>query len=351
MRPVISFSACLGVLAYLGETHAARPELQHVRPATFLANFSAYYKANLPALVQFGHWSEVFAEPWNLTSFAAMNGDLEVGVQQGSHGHVRRRGKALSYARLFSFVTERKFSEVRQNGESSFVFDYNRLRKSTLRNSLKYMEQLVPRLTSTASNSSLVLSIAHKRTGVMFHAHTEAYFFLGEGRKRWFLLPPHSARVPGIPNLRRPEDVRMSIATFVAQYGAAPLAAVRDFPGLVDVEQAPNSMLFIPNGWYHATWTAVSSFGASVHPEEGFCYSFETAAQCHYRWDDPDDLFGVDDEPGSKYLPDGSVRWTNVAGSDEDEDDEEEDEDHAEEDEGDEADDELEHQREDEEEL
>ena len=100
MRPVISFSACLGVLAYLGETHAARPELQHVRPATFLANFSAYYKANLPALVQFGHWSEVFAEPWNLTSFAAMNGDLEVGVQQGSHGHVRRRGKALSYARL-----------------------------------------------------------------------------------------------------------------------------------------------------------------------------------------------------------------------------------------------------------
>ena len=350
MRLAISFSACFGMLIHLSELDATRVGLQHVSPATFLANFSVYYKANRPALVQFEHWSEVFAEPWNLTAFAAMNKHLEVGVQQGSYEHVRRRGKALRFARLWSFVTDPKFSEVRRNGESSFIFDYNQLRKSTLRNSLKYMDKLVPSLTRTMSNSSLVLSIAHKSTGVMFHAHTEAYFFLGEGRKRWFLLPPHSSRVPGIPNVRRPEDVRMSIAAFVAQYGSASGSAWRDFPELIDLEQAPNSMLFIPNGWYHATWTEVSSFGASVHPEEGFCYSFETAAQCHYRWDDPDDLFGVDDEPGSKYLPDGTVQWTNLAGSDDDEDDEEDDEDHAEEDEGEETD-EYEHQQEDEREL
>ena len=327
------------MLAHLSEMHAARAELQHVSPATFLANFSVYYKANLPVLVQFGHWSEVFAEPWNLTSFAAMNKDLGVGVNQGSLGHVRRRGKAVSYARLLSFVTDPKFSEVRQNGESSFAFDYNQLRKSTLRNSLKYMDQLVPNLTSTTSNSYLVLSIAHKSTGVMFHAHTEAYFFLGEGRKRWFLLPPRSSRLPGIPNVRRPEDVRMSVATFIANYGAAPESAVRDFPGIIDMEQAPNSMLFIPNGWYHATWTAASSFGASVHLTEGYCHSFETAAQCHYRWDDPDDLFSIDDEPG---IQEGSE----CRPDDNDEDnggEEEDDEDRREEGEWDEADDEREH--------
>jgi hypothetical protein len=294
-------------------------------PESFLRSFPDFYATNHPGVVQFNHWKDMVSEPWDLASFVAKNGDVAVRVSFDTMGFTRRV-EAKAHTTVAEFTHDPSYKVISPNGERSSVFDYDALQGTSLARSLTFMETLVPGLldgvlavkaTSRDSleknpdqkPSELVLSIAHGRAGTMFHSHAEAFFFLGEGEKLWFLLPPAATRVPGIPALCAPETVTTSTAQFIAKYygdsgvpeGAeisGPTAAMAaDFPGMVVVLQKASTMLLVPRGWFHATWTPGegTSLGASVHPLEGFCYAWETRPQCDERWEDPKKRFDPHD--------------------------------------------------------
>lgn len=78
-----------------------------------------------------------------------------------------------------------------------------------------------------------IFSAGRRHTGVGFHHHHESWLAELVGRKVWFLLPPGSPRPPAIPPwwyTRQPP------------------------PGLQVAILEPGEVMYVPTGWWHATW-------------------------------------------------------------------------------------------------
>ena len=87
-----------------------------------------------------------------------------------------------------------------------------------------------------------VFSIGKAKSGLAFHQHTQSYNELIHGEKRWYLYAPGAIPKEGFS----PWETHIEWLDVVS-----PSLAQKDRP--LEVTQRPGEVLYIPEGWYHAT--------------------------------------------------------------------------------------------------
>jgi len=93
-----------------------------------------------------------------------------------------------------------------------------------------------------------IFSAGRRHTGVGFHHHHESWLAELVGRKVWFLLPPGSPRPPAIP----------------------PWWYTRQPPrGLQVAILEPGEVMYLPKGWWHATWNLDDSLALGWEGSHG----------------------------------------------------------------------------------
>jgi len=88
---------------------------------------------------------------------------------------------------------------------------------------------------------------------VALHAHTEGWNALLHGRKRWFLYPPYV-----LPPLQYPvyKGQMEWVTTLYPQIKANP-----GLPQPLECIQEAGDLIFIPEGWFHATINLEETIG------------------------------------------------------------------------------------------
>eukprot|EP00929_Paragymnodinium_shiwhaense_P033176 TRINITY_DN18261_c0_g1_i4.p1 TRINITY_DN18261_c0_g1~~TRINITY_DN18261_c0_g1_i4.p1 ORF type:complete len:412 (-),score=52.95 TRINITY_DN18261_c0_g1_i4:63-1298(-) len=119
----------------------------------------------------------------------------------------------------------------------------------------------VPQLLSRVHGKP-IFSAARRHTGVGFHAHDETWLAQLQGRKAWFLVPPEAPRPPTLPPWwymrERPADMHFSVLQ-------------------------PGEVLYIPDGWWHATWNLddfTLALGWEGGPSAGWNKAMHALANC-----------------------------------------------------------------------
>ena len=252
----------------------------------FLKNFVFLYSQNLPVLVLFDSSSEMFTTPLTIDQFVSENGHMLVGVHKDSLQMQLGDGENPSVETSIAEFSS-QMQEIKSNGESAMVFDMHESARKFMQVHGKYMHKLASPTLLLPENSEIVLSMSHPNSGVLFHSHAEAYFYLGEGSKNWMFLPPSVKRVPGYPSndfwILLNAEANRTIASIVNEYRYSNKSMKSDYPELVEIHQPSNSLLFVPKNWWHGTWSQEASIGLSVQPLEGWCYVHESEVECTNR--------------------------------------------------------------------
>ena len=109
------------------------------------------------------------------------------------------------------------------------------------------------------TKSIAMFGVAGPGSGAPFHAHGAALAEVVHGSKKWFLYPPR-AELPGVFN-------GQSVASWVTH--VLPTLAKEQTPQHCELRQG--DILYVPNGWYHATLNtaAYNVFISSFTDESG----------------------------------------------------------------------------------
>ena len=91
--------------------------------------------------------------------------------------------------------------------------------------------------------------------GIEWHMHSDGWNALACGHKRWFLLPP-GTKPPNYPRPSQGGGVLEWYHRFYADFAA--------LEGAREAVQRPGDVLYIPEGWYHATINVGETLGVSA---------------------------------------------------------------------------------------
>lgn len=103
-----------------------------------------------------------------------------------------------------------------------------------------------------------IVSLGGGGAGLAFHRHDESWLWLISGRKRWSFAPPDTlaATVQGLP-------LRSATESGADGQLAGPHANGLE---LLECEQLPSELVYVPAGWWHATSNAAASAEGAHSP-------------------------------------------------------------------------------------
>ena len=143
--------------------------------------------------------------------------------------------------------------EDERDGAAPYAFDRNSEDVVVDLLSQVEMPRIFPHGERRGYHSYLLIGVSG--TGIEWHMHADGWNGLACGHKRWFLLPPTS--IP--PRYPRPLETRGGMLNWFRRF-------YHDFSqleGAREIVQRPGDVLYVPEGWYHATINIGETLGVS----------------------------------------------------------------------------------------
>lgn len=224
--------------------------------------FESTYRFKKPVLLEFDgfeQWTDV--EDWTRDSMIDLHGHVEVSVAR-SLEIVQTGGNAIFKTSLEDFI-ENHFRVQNKFGEPWYVFtrgifthDRDWYRKPDAFDEDVLREQ------------DDITMVGAKRSGTSFHKHADAWNGVVFGAKRWFLYPPQKTPAGGVwPGFSQ-------LDWFETLY-----PTLDDDRKPIECIQPSNTILYIPEGWYHGVLNAKDTVAISLQFQEARTFP-ETA---YYR--------------------------------------------------------------------
>lgn len=136
----------------------------------------------------------------------------------------------------------RRASTARTAGNPIYVFDRNNLLPHASRLMDAVESLLGGVLRVDVPRTALYLAVGESHSGTQWHKHGEGWNLQIFGHKHWLLLPPE--KIPVDAGIPFPPQGELSVLTTVRRMHSA---------DLIQCTVGPGEVLFIPEGYHHAT--------------------------------------------------------------------------------------------------
>jgi hypothetical protein len=129
--------------------------------------------------------------------------------------------------------------------------------------------------------SASFLTMGAAESGVQFHRHNEGWNLLLAGAKRWFLFPPDRMPTPHYPASYIP------IRDWVDDHypGLPQLGPSGATSGLAECVQRRGELLYVPEGWYHATVNLADTVAVAGQRAAARGFDTDILTPGHRLWD------------------------------------------------------------------
>ena len=138
------------------------------------------------------------------------------------------------------------------------IFDHNALSTGPGQSLDRIVRKALPQWMYTPAMRA-ALSVGGKDAGTQFHKHSDGFSLLFVGHKRWWMTPHESMPVPTFPADKIPIKVWAD--------ELFPSLDLTDKPS--HCVQAPGDIIYVPDGFYHATVNLDDTIGIAAQNLDG----------------------------------------------------------------------------------
>jgi hypothetical protein len=167
---------------------------------------------------------------------------------------IRNHGSGYSSKTLSEFINKMKTSKDERSmigGDAEYAFDRGEFFNQAPQ--LKEKIDLGSTPFTVDSKQVLYLALGDAYSGTQFHHHADGWNLQIYGKKRWLLYAPGE-----LPALHYP-PLNIGVRWWIEQF--LPKLTAEEQPTSCVV--APNELIYIPDGWYHATINLGESVGVA----------------------------------------------------------------------------------------
>lgn len=185
------------------------------------AKFKDEYQFQKPVILTAASRNSGARATWTPQRFIDVHGHLDVTV--GNYLELAFRGDGTQKMKLQDYV---------DSGMPGYLFDrsfFMQKGTSSLRRQLEFADFL-------SYNVDPILAFGGKSSGITFHIHHDSTLELLSGRKTWAVYPPNTKITPSFDKLKQLLENTTNLPDDVCVF-----------------KQEPGEIVYIPEGWYHAT--------------------------------------------------------------------------------------------------
>mmetsp|Transcript_28074 Transcript_28074/g.38452 ORF Transcript_28074/g.38452 Transcript_28074/m.38452 type:complete len:531 (-) Transcript_28074:264-1856(-) len=230
------------------------------------ALFRRRYYLRSPVIIEQGTKNWPATQNWRLSTLLERYGELMVKVGE-SPKILHNEGDGVKSMRLRDFLRLQRLHTTLNETEFDpdqllYVFDRDAAFRSFDQDHFLLNDIEWPRWLDgivSPHSYSFYFILGENRSGVPWHLHSDGFNALIYGRKHWMFYMSRNVTPPGYPsagNKGHDAWLRDTLPTITPE--TRPLQCV----------QQPGDILYVPEGWYHATYSMGDVVGMAVQATE-----------------------------------------------------------------------------------